>query len=540
MKKFASLAIFFTSMMIFSWHCSKKVDPKNTTQAQLDSTHFKLVLDSTKLLNFLSKNDSLKKFSDQYLAFYQKRGFKYVWYDSNGLVQQAHKFYKLQSNVIDNLNDSSIFNAQLKSFYELQTNGQLSNKISDSIALNTELQLTGQFFNYSTKVYAGGMMDLKEMGWFIPRKQVDIVRTLDTMIHVLPQKSLEETEPLHIQYRLIEKYLVKYYQLKKEQSWDSIRMTRNYYRKGNKSRVIPLIKERLFLLGDLPANDSSRRFDSSLLAAVKQFQNRIGLKPNGIIGKSTMYELNKPIDSLIEKMVINLERARWMLPEKTNEPRIVVNIPEYALHFYDSGKHSFSMDVVVGTAANNTVIFNGNLRYIVFSPYWNVTEEIVKKEVLPAMKLDSNYLSRHNMEIVKYNKKQPVIRQKPGPNNSLGGVKFLFPNNYNIYFHDTPFKEAFAASKRTFSHGCIRLGHPARLAEYLLRKDTAITSDSIKALMSKTNETWMTAKPAIPVTIKYFTAWVDEKGLLNLRDDIYGHDKKMANKLFAKTAWVRN
>jgi murein L,D-transpeptidase YcbB/YkuD len=217
-----------------------------------------------------------------------------------------------------------------------------------------------------------------------------------------------------------------------------------------------------------------------------------------------------------------------------------VNIPEYALHFYDSGKHSFSMDVVVGTAANNTVIFNGNLRYIVFSPYWNVTEEIVKKEVLPAMKLDSNYLTKHNMEIVKYNKKQPVIRQKPGPGNSLGGVKFLFPNNYNIYFHDTPFKEAFASSKRTFSHGCIRLGEPVKLAEYLLRKDTTITSDSIKALMSKTDETWMTAKPAIQVTIKYFTAWVDEKGLLNFRDDIYGHDKKMADKLFAKTTWVRN
>ena len=301
---------------------------------------------------------------------------------------------------------------------------------------------------------------------------------------------------------------------------------------GNRNAVIPTIKNRLFLLGDSRKQDTTALFDTSLVLAVKQFQGRFGLAENGRLDAPTFKKLNLPLDDLIQKVLINMERARWMPPDTAKVDRVVVNIPEYKLRVYDSGRYSFGMPVVVGTAANNTVIFTGNIRYIVFSPYWNVPISITKKEVMPAMEKDKNYLKKNNMEIVKYDGAIPEVRQKPGLNNSLGNVKFLFPNKYNIYLHDTPHRDAFLDSKRSFSHGCIRIGNPPALASFLLRRQPAYTADSIKSLMNQPVEKWVDAKPLVQVIIKYFTAWVDENGLLNFRDDIYGHDKKMAEKLF--------
>jgi len=338
---------------------------------------------------------------------------------------------------------------------------------------------------------------------------------------------------LNADYRQLEKYLLQYYALKNNANWDSI-ATAKSLKKGDSNTLVQQVKMRLIAFGDLAMTDTSQKFDTTLLKAVKQFQKRYGLSATGQVSAATFKELNRPIDTLIRKILVNMERARWMLPDTLTTDHLIVNIPEYKLHVYDSGKYSFNMNVVVGTAANSTVIFNGKLLYVVFSPYWNVTDDITKKEVIPAMKRDPNYLAKNHMEITGYHGKIPIVRQKPGPSNSLGGVKFLFPNSYNIYLHDTPNKELFSASKRSFSHGCIRLGEPAKLAQFLLRRDTTYTMDSIKTLMKLPKEKWLTIKPTVPVTIKYFTAWVDRDGLLNFRDDIYHHDAKMADKLFAK------
>ncbi|HTD93164.1 MAG TPA: L,D-transpeptidase family protein, partial [Chitinophagaceae bacterium] len=165
--------------------------------------------------------------------------------------------------------------------------------------------------------------------------------------------------------------------------------------------------------------------------------------------------------------------------------------------------------------------------YIVFSPYWNVPPSIIKNEVVPGIKKNKNYLANHNME---WN--NGAVRQKPGPANSLGLVKFLFPNSYNIYLHDTPSKSLFSETNRAFSHGCIRLSEPKKMATYLLRKDPAWTNEKITKAMNSGTEKYVTLNPTIPVFIGYFTAWVDSEGRLNFRDDIYGHDKKMAEKMF--------
>jgi murein L,D-transpeptidase YcbB/YkuD len=252
-----------------------------------------------------------------------------------------------------------------------------------------------------------------------------------------------------------------------------------------------------------------------------------------VIGAKMVAELNITPAQRMQQIFVNLERLRWM-PAETAPRRIFVNIPEYKMYVYDSGKLNFTMNVIVGTTANSTVIFSGNLKYIVFSPYWRVPVKIVRTEILPEMKKDTGYLRKHNMERIGGPDTLPAIRQKPGDDNSLGRVKFLFPNNYDIYFHDTPNKDLFTASNRSFSHGCIRVGEPKHLAQFLLQSDTSWNSYRIDTCMSAKKETWVGLQHAVPVVIGYFTAWVDSTGALNFRKDIYDHDSLLANKLFAK------
>jgi murein L,D-transpeptidase YcbB/YkuD len=170
----------------------------------------------------------------------------------------------------------------------------------------------------------------------------------------------------------------------------------------------------------------------------------------------------------------------------------------------------------------------------VFSPYWNLPQNIVNKEILPAMARNAHYLEKNNMEIMGQNNGVPVIRQKPGGNNSLGKVKFLFPNSFNIYFHDTPAKSLFSKDVRAYSHGCIRLSEPEKLADYLLNDDPKWTKEKIKEAMNSGDEQFVAIKTSVPVFITYYTAWVDENGKLNFRNDIYGHDTDIAKKMFTK------
>ncbi len=517
-----SLFIFVISFLIF-----KSVHVKSI-QSKSNDNH--LFLDSNYLENFISKQDSIIKYHSEYFDFYTQRNFKFAWFDTNGMTLQAHNFYNLQNELITNLDDSSIYNTQLQYLYErLLENIDSKKGIKDSITKKVELLLTGQYFRYATKTYHGSELNASQLGWYIPRKKLNIIEILDSLVDGRGTNTKRE-EPINRQYRLLEKQLAKYQNLQNNFKWDSIKVNCTY-KIGDSSSVLPIIKNRLFLLGDYKELDTSIQFNPSMVLAVKNFQHRFGLPETGKIGSLTTKKLNISLQKLITKILINMERARWMPSDTSMKDRIVVNIPEYKLRVYDSGKYSFSMPVIVGTEAHNTVIFSENIRYIVFSPYWNVPTSITKNEVMPAMNRNRNYLTKHNMEVVKYNGQIPEIRQKPGLNNALGKVKFLFPNKYNIYLHDTPNKDAFLNSKRSFSHGCIRIGNPSGLAKFLLRRQPIYTADSILSLMNQTKEIWVDAKPHVQVIIKYFTAWVDVSGTINFREDIYGLDKKMQEKL---------
>jgi murein L,D-transpeptidase YcbB/YkuD len=325
--------------------------------------------------------------------------------------------------------------------------------------------------------------------------------------------------------------LVRYYNIEKKGAWEEIKLSKKKYKQGDTGEAVKQLKQRLYATGDLAAEDTTALFTSALHNAVKRAEKRFGFNEDGVVSADLINELNIPIKGRIEQLLINMERMRWLPKEQTGN-RIVANIPEFKLHVYERGKQVFAMNVVVGKEGNKTVVFNDELKHVVFSPYWNVPRSIVRNEILPALQRNANYLAKNNMEQTGFSNGLPVIRQKPGRANALGKVKFIFPNSYSIYFHDTPSKSLFSKEKRAFSHGCIRLAEPKKLAAYLLRNQPDWTDQKIEAAMNSKNEKWVALKEPVPVFISYFTAWVDNDGLLNFREDIYGHDKKMGDRLF--------
>ena len=294
---------------------------------------------------------------------------------------------------------------------------------------------------------------------------------------------------------------------------------------------IAAIKKRLAATGDLATADTSQLFTDTLVSAVKNFQTRHGFTATGIVSDSLIKEMNVPVENRIEQLIMNMDRMRWLANNATGN-LIVVNIPEFVLHLYEGKQKVFDIDVVVGKEGHSTMMFNGDLNQVVFSPYWNVPPSIVKKEILPAMEKNPNYLAKENMEITGNEDGIPEIRQRPGGKNALGRVKFLFPNSFNIYLHDTPAKSLFDKDQRAYSHGCIRLKEPEKLANYVLRNQPEWTPEKIEEAMNSGEQKFVKVKDPIPVVITYYTAWVDENGQLNFRKDIYGHDEKLAGKMF--------
>ncbi|WP_276349066.1 L,D-transpeptidase family protein [Daejeonella sp. JGW-45] len=349
-----------------------------------------------------------------------------------------------------------------------------------------------------------------------------ILLLLTTLSRVFPAYS---QEPKERQQKALQAAIEEYQKLNDRNNWPEINLNdKPVIRLNDRSSSLPAIKERLKLLGDLRRVRDDDVYTDRLEDAIKQFQLRHGLEDDGIIGPAFMKALNIPLGKRITQMSANLDRI-MMDTVEMNGTRIIANIPNYKLYVYEKNTQVLSMDIVVGKISNPTVVFSDTLENIVFSPYWNVPASIVRNEILPAISKNSSYLQKNNMEITGKVDGLPVIRQKPGPDNSLGLVKFLFPNQYNIYFHDTPAKGLFDKKNRAFSHGCIRLSQPFELAQYLLKDQPGWDESEIRAAMNAGTEKWVRLLNKIPVSIIYYTAWVDSSGLVNFRDDIYGHDE---------------
>jgi len=505
---------------------------RDTTITEVNAfTH--LFLDSIQVARYIEDRQLEDSLSQLLRNFYNSRNYQLAWFTEDGVAEQTQAFFTLHQQYINEFKDSSfMFPEQLKTELEqLLFQDTVIREISTPLA-EVELQLTQHFFNYVSYAYTG-TVDPEILQWHIPRKRIDAMVLLDSLVE-RNGKKLEEWEPVNQQYKLLKKAILHLYEVEKKSDWGEISLgLAKKYEEGDSASFVIQLKKKLLQTGDLKTQDTTVLFTSELTEAVKRYQYRMGLIEDGVVGKSVVRELNIPIKTRIEQLLINMERMRWM-PNMPDGNGIVVNIPQYQLHVFEEGQIVFRMNIVVGKTGSETVIFSDELKYVVFSPYWNVPRSIVRSEIYPAMKENPSYLSQKNMEQTGFNNGLPVIRQKPGNTNSLGRVKFIFPNSYNIYLHDTPSRSLFGAEKRAFSHGCIRVEQPVKLAEYLLRNDKEWTEEKISQAMRINTEKWVALEKPVPVFISYFTAWVDQEGKLNFRDDIYGHDQIMAERLFKK------
>jgi len=495
------------------------------------SNQTELVFDSAQIVTFLQKHPELAPYEQDLRNFYRKRKFAYAWYEKGVLIEQA-----------GNLNDR-LMNLQNEGIYKgIPYQKDLDSLIFDSHAktkikkpdVGTELMLTAQYFAFS-KVAFRGMSDSvsRAVNWFLPRKKIAYDDYLDTLLKKPSRDASTINEPVYRQYDLLKNFLAKYRTLEAHESWEPIKISKKL-KPGDSSAVISKIKTRLYKLEDFKGDTLSNSFDDELKTAITQFQQRHGLTADGLPGPGTVSEMNVPLKSRIKQIIVNMERCRW-LPVSLNSEYLAVNIPEFKLHVYRGDSLLWSCNVVVGQKVHQTVIFYGEMQYVVFSPYWNVPESIVRNEVIPAIKSNRNYLSEHNMVITGKENGLPAIKQKPGPSNSLGLVKFLFPNSYSIYLHDTPSRSLFGESSRAFSHGCIRVGEPAKLASFLLKYDSTWTASRINKAMHLGKEQQVTLKQKMPVFIAYFTAFTDRNNLLNFRKDIYDRDDQLASMIMSGT-----
>lgn len=322
---------------------------------------------------------------------------------------------------------------------------------------------------------------------------------------------------LHLQTELLEKVEKRYAgMLQQMGNWTKLSSIKKPIRLGDSSVFVEQLRKRLFESGDMDKSEGIV-FDRHVEDGVKSFQHRHGLIEDGVLGKQTLQELNVSLEKRYKQIVVNLERSKKYQSGK-GTPHVVINIPDFKLYAHLENSF-YSSKVVVGKETNTTVVFNSEIRQVVFAPYWNVPESIMKKEVLPMVARDPNYLEKNEMEWF-----DGKIRQKPGELNALGKVKFLFPNPYNIYLHDTPSKSLFKESKRTFSHGCIRLEDPRKMAIFLLKDREGWSEQAVDEALANKTEKVVNLKNPIHIHIVYLTAYVMGDGELHFNRDIYKRD----------------
>ncbi len=484
-----------------------------------------LFLDSTAVETYIQNNQLNDTAARQIRSFYNQRNYQFAWLAPDGFTEQGRGLWNLLDQK-EAAGDSTFKNDSLEqkidTLLEMDT---LTVNATDSSFIQTELALTQRYVQYAS---THNPTSPKGYNFFLPVKKVDALQLADSLLNHPADSSFEQS---HTAYSALKTALRKYYTLAQQGGWQPIMDSAVNVKKGDSSPVVVSIKKRLALSGDWSAADTSQVFNDSLEVAIRSFQQRHGFKPDGVVTDSLIKEMNIPAQERVEQILVNMNRLLWSQPKRPDHV-IEVNIPAFMLHVYEGPKKVMDMEVVVGKEGSNTLMFSGALNQVVFNPYWNIPASIVQQEIMPAMQADPNYLKKHNMEMVNKNDSIPVIRQLPGSQNSLGKVNFLFPNNYDIFFHDTPAKGLFEQDKRAFSHGCIRLADAEKMAQYILRNDSDWTPEKIKAAINSGKEQTVNLKQPVPVMISYNTVWVDENGQVHFREDVYGHDTRTRKMMF--------
>lgn len=370
--------------------------------------------------------------------------------------------------------------------------------------------------------------------------------------------AIQQLQPTQEQYGKLQRALGYYRALEKNTPSSPMEITKGVKIKpDDHHNMITAVRKKLSLT-DMKvypvAFDSavcafdSTRYDAGLVEAVKAFQSKHGLEADGILGERTLRFLNQSFKEKADLIALNMERLRWSR-EKYGDNYIQVNVPAYTLTVYENHKPAMDMRVIVGAVDKPTPIFNDAMGHIVFSPTWTIPTSIIREEIIPRLKSDSSYYVNKNYAFYKdevaidpttetwddsANPYKYRIVQQPGPDNSLGRVKFLLTNTMSVYLHDTPNHRLFTKDYRALSHGCVRLDEPARFAAYLMRDQTGWDLERIKKAMNDSIPATVRLKKRYDVYIDYITVWVDENDSINFREDIYGHDRRQLQLLFPK------
>lgn len=510
----------------------RKISNRNYSINQKNS-YSDFFFDSVKLATYIIEKKVPDSVGQRMISFYNNRNYQYAWFASDGPTEQAMGFWNMYTYYLTNEKDKAIADKELaksmESVMAVDEENDWSSKNKKLLPL--EMKLTEHFIRYFLDNTQKDYLKRKELEKFIPVVKTDAIHFADSLVNK-KQNDDKYFDEVNKHYKTLKQYLEDYLVIQKNGGWPVVSASAKTLNKHKPSPALMVLKKRLQLGGDYPAGDSSQTWNDNLTVAVKKFQETHGFTADAKLTDEQLKQMNVPVLYRIKQLLINLSRMRLMVQEPEGK-FIYVNIPEYQLHVTEKGNKIFDMPVVVGKQGNNTRSFAGNMNQVVFAPYWNVPANIIKNEINREIESNSNYLEEHNMEVNgTLPDGSPAIRQKPGEDNALGRVKFLFPNSFDIYFHDTPAKSFFSKDKRAYSHGCIRLSDPVKLAKYVLKDEKGWNDEAINKALKSTEEKFVTLKDPIPVLITYYTAWADDKGQLHFAEDIYGHDKALTAKMF--------
>ncbi|MDI1322329.1 MAG: L,D-transpeptidase family protein [Algoriphagus sp.] len=502
-------------------------------------------------LNIRNKN---LKTSDEIYSFYANREFKEAWSSNGILTEIAYELrFEIKQAEFDGLNPSDYNLALIESFFKSFEENKKRNSENDTEDLaDLDLILSDAFFHLSSHLELGKVDPTKiDSNWEIIRKspKVNHPELLETALQSGSiRKSLESLYPSFTMYRKGREVIRALDEKRKSDStdWKAVKIDKTL-KVGDANSGIPALRERLVFWNYLEIYEleNPKFYDSVMFVAVKEFQKRNGMEPDGALGKMTVNALNQSPRILMDRAAVNMERLRWLPDSLRDSEMIVVNIANFQLDYLSKGDTLFSGKVIVGKQYHASPIFSAPMKYIVFSPYWNVPNSIARNELIPSIRRNPNYLRQKNMEVVTHSGKlvDPstinwssksfpyMIRQKPGGENSLGLVKFMFPNKHSVYLHDTPSKSLFEREDRALSHGCIRLQHPEKLAKLLLNDMPGWTDEKIQEAMHQTKEQIVNLNREIPVVLIYLTFWADSNGQGHFRPDIYGRDGEVLTAL---------
>ena len=383
-------------------------------------------------------------------------------------------------------------------------------------------------------------------GWVTHRPKFSPVSLLElAALRGSLSDTFEQATPKEYHYKELQEALIHYLELQKNGGWPqvSIEETLN---PGESHAAVPLLRERLRITGDYGSCSSTieNSYGECLQEAIVHFQKRHGLSDDGVIGKETIAALNVPIEKRIEQIRLNLDRIKW-LHERDSKRHIMINIPAFTLFFEEDKTLRLKMKVITGTRKNPTPVFSNTVRTIVLNPHWNVPKSIIQNEMIPKLLRNPNAMAKEKIEIYtgwgkdakkisggsvnwgryRYSKTVPYrFAQTPGYHNALGKVKFLFPNQFSVYMHDTPTKHLFDKDVRAFSHGCIRLDQPFELLKTFSTFNESVDFEKSQKILKGKRKAYFQLINKVPVDVIYLTAYVDYDGVLQFRNDIYGYD----------------